>query len=480
MALRMTLIAGLLLATGAIAQAQETGPQGPEASREYWIGKSKLVDPASPISLRAVDVFARVLAAADKKPGPSPELVILDEDGYPWARSLPDGAILLTRGALQIAFSAKTRKQGDARLAFILGHELSHQVNGDFWHFFFYQGVHQETVQDPKTKQTLDEMVKIAQSGDSVSTKELQADQYGVLYATQAGYGMRAVVDEDHNFFQEWTQATSPWLLEGVILERNHPKIEERTAAVLLALDRVLKKIEVFDKGVKAYQAESYVTARYYFEDFLSVFQSREAYNNLGLVYYAMAAREYALWKEKAPEYHLSLVLDEKTRAKEAYARAGDGKESFLTSSLRKIDPHKSRFDAYITKAARYFNEAAGRDPAYAMARNNLACAYFLQDRAANAVGELDRALELDPRLAEALNNRAVAYIKMAEGLKINLDAQVEADLMKALAIRPGYAHALFNAAYFYQTRGREAERDKYRALLAQVEPESSLLALLK
>jgi Zn-dependent protease with chaperone function len=481
MCLRPLAPAALLLAMlipAAVAGAQTRAPEGPDSTREYWLGKSNILDQADPSSIRAQAVFIKVLAAADKRPGPTPELVILGEDGFPWARSLPDGTILLTRGALKIAFTPPNPEEGDARLAFILGHELSHQVNGDFWHFFFYQGVHPEEARDPKAKQTLQQVIKIAKASDSVSTKELQADQYGALYAAQAGYGMRAIVDGDKNFFREWTAATSPWLLQGIALDQNHPLIEERSAAVLLSLDRVLRKIEVFDKGIQAYREDNLSPAKYYFEDFLSVFQSREAFNNLGLVYYKMAAREYALWKPGTPGFALSLILDEKTRAKDAYAATDN--PSPLKSALRKANPHKSRFDEYIAKAERYFTEAAQRDAAYALARNNLACALFMRERYSSAVGELDRAIELDPNLAETYNNRAAAYLKMAETMKIDLDAKAEGDFLKSIALRPGQPAALFNAAYFYHTRGKMAERNKYRDLLMAAEPESKLIGLLK
>ncbi|MDH5511058.1 MAG: tetratricopeptide repeat protein [Nitrospinota bacterium] len=481
MGLRVLFFAAILASPFPLTEmAQAQTPDGLGASKEYWLGKSGALDPNDPRSRRAEAIFDKVLAAADKRPGPRPEMVILDEDGFPWARSLPDGTILLTRGALEVAFSAKRPQDGDARLAFVIGHELSHQVNGDFWHFFFYQGAHPEEMGDPRARKTLEQMVLIAKSGDSVTTKELQADQYGALYAIQAGYGLQAVVDNDKNFFLEWTQSTSPWLLQGMALDGAHPKIEERTAAVLLALDRVMKKIEIFEKGATAYGQQSLVAARHYFEDFLSVFQSREAYNNLGLVYYAMAIREYALWKESEPTYRLSLILDENTRAKKALTNADDPLKSLFKSAFRGGEPHKTLFTEHIDKALRYFTEAAERDSAYAMARNNLACALFLRERYANSVGELDRALELDPDLAEAYNNRASAYLMMARELGINLDHKVEADLARALSLRPDYPFALFNLAYFYMTRGNGEKAAEYAGMLAKVDPESKLLGMLE
>lgn len=453
-------------------------PSGDSAQKGYWIEHRRVLPASDPRSLRAKEIFHRVLAAADRRPGPSPELVILDEDGYPWARSLPDGTILLTRGAIDVALKAATKKDADARLAFIIGHELSHQVNGDFWHFFFYQGIHSGVLDDKRTRNALEEAVRIAKSGDSVPAKELQADQYGLLYASQAGYNVKRIVDTDTNFFREWTAATNPALLEGVVMQVNHPKIEERSAAALLTMKRVVNKIEVFEKGVEAYKKGSYVAAKFYFEDFLSAYQSREAFNNLGLVYYSMAMAERIQWKPGEPSFRLSLIADPVTRARRTLTKKSE--RSPLARTLRSRGDHEQRFARYAGAAERYFMEAAQRDPAYALAHNNLACVHFLRGETSSALGEIDRALAIAPDLPEALNNRAVVYLRLGSELGTDLAGKAERDLLRAVDLRPDYADALFNLAWHYKNKGRKKDMKIYADKLAAVKPESALLPLLK
>ena len=433
--------------------------------------KSPILDSADRRSILAHEVFEKTLAAADKRPGQQPTLYVLDDDGYPWARSIADGSILLTRGAIEICMKAKTIDKVKARLAFVLGHELSHQVNGDFWHYFFYEGVRSGAKSAPEHSKTLSEVAQIAKKSDSILTKELKADQYGALYASLAGYDVRTIIESGASFFDEWAMATSPALLEG--RSPTHPERKQRVAAVRLALLRVAGKITVFEKGVVAYQNESYSVAKYHFEDFLSVYQSREAFNNLGLVYYQMASQAYGLFASEVDDYRLSLVIDKETRAKPPSSRRFSLQGSFDNSA------HKIRYQQYAKMAIDFFIEAARRDHTYAPAHNNLACVYFLKEEYAAAVGEFDRALALEKTKAEFYNNRALAYIRLGEKLSVDLSDKAEADLLQAVKIDSGYIEALYNLAAFYRDRGMEDKKAQYAALLRKKAPGSPLLKML-
>ena len=63
-----------------------------------------------------------------------------------------------------------------------------------------------------------------------------------------------------------------------------------------------------------------------------------------------------------------------------------------------------------------------------------------------------DRAIDKDPAMVEALNNRAVAY----RMLKRNTEAR--ADLEKALQLDPDYGHAQFNMATVHEAMGQTGE----------------------
>ncbi|KPA10820.1 hypothetical protein MHK_008977 [Candidatus Magnetomorum sp. HK-1] len=50
------------------------------------------------------------------------------------ALSFPDGTVVISTGVIDLCYLDVTPKVGDGRLAFILGHELAHLSNNDFWH----------------------------------------------------------------------------------------------------------------------------------------------------------------------------------------------------------------------------------------------------------------------------------------------------------------------------------------------------------
>ena len=81
-------------------------------------------------------------------------------------------------------------------------------------------------------------------------------------------------------------------------------------------------------------------------------------------------------------------------------------------------------------------------------------------NRLEEAITELSKALELDPKLASAYSNRGIAYARKGEYEK------AVADYEQALSLDPKYAQALFNRgiAYLHQGEGDKAlaqDKDK-------------------
>jgi tetratricopeptide (TPR) repeat protein len=469
-----------------VARAQILPPAS-GASMEGWRaaepqGPASILDPQKdPHARIAHEVFAKVQAAADKRPGPAPRLLVLDAVGAPWARSLADGTTLLTVGAVKVCLDRATPEVGAARLAFVIGHEISHQVNGDFWHYFFYQAARPADDISPEEKEALARAVAIAHESDSVRAKELKADQYGALYASQAGYDIRLVIDTDAHFFRAWSAATTPALLAGLPLASSHPSVEERRAAVEAALQAVAAKIDRFREGVAAYRQGSWTLAKTAFEDFLAAYQSREAYNNLGLVYYRMAAEEKLAYTPYPPPPVVSLEIDPETRAVTTTPKAD---RLFMNRLNGGETP--GRFARYVRASEDYLKQAIERDASYAEARNNLACLYNLTGRPSLAVGELDRALSVAGEtgadavtMARYRNNRGAAYLALGESLGVDLSAKAVADLTQAVALRPAYPEALFNLARLTRNRGDETAYKKWRAKLAQTADGAELLERL-
>jgi tetratricopeptide (TPR) repeat protein len=85
------------------------------------------------------------------------------------------------------------------------------------------------------------------------------------------------------------------------------------------------------------------------------------------------------------------------------------------------------------------FDRALEIDGDYSEAWNNRGAAHLALGNRAAAVSDFDRALKLRPRYAEAYNNRGIARQAMAD------DARALADFDRALEIEPVYVEALRN-----------------------------------
>jgi tetratricopeptide (TPR) repeat protein len=69
------------------------------------------------------------------------------------------------------------------------------------------------------------------------------------------------------------------------------------------------------------------------------------------------------------------------------------------------------------------------------------------------AIADFDKAIELNPRLAQAHNGRGLAYRDKNE-----LDKAI-ADFSKAIELDPNSAEAYFNRAYAYHRKGGEVAK---------------------
>jgi len=80
---------------------------------------------------KAEDIFRKVKRSSVGVPVDT-DLYVINASKV-FAIALPDGNIVISLGALQLAQRKVDTELGDARVAFILGHELAHQANRDFW-----------------------------------------------------------------------------------------------------------------------------------------------------------------------------------------------------------------------------------------------------------------------------------------------------------------------------------------------------------
>jgi len=420
----------------------------------WWVDNyGALTEKEYPLVARVKTVFNHVLAAADKRANRYPKLVILRQVGDPWAICLPDGTVLLTQKAMEMCYQDVDKRTGDARLAFILGHELAHLAKDDFWHFAAFEAV-QKFGSGKKAEMEIRELLFKTEdikctvhSMEIVRKKELQADSYGIIYASMAGYDPAVIVDtKGKNFFKEWVSQITGKVAYS---DEQHPTPEQRAEFLLANIKSVRDVLDLFYFGVRLYQLARYEDALIFLEAFKEKFPCREVYNNLGLIHYQMAINYLAKCdRNRAYQYKLATVLDTETRA-----------ASFTLKGATRGDdcPQMARFNEQIQDAIRDFKTACEKDTSYIPARVNLSSAMIMAGNYSGAMAVLDEALKLKKDDAGALSNRAVAMYLLGPSIKVDMFAQAINVLKEVVKKNKGFSDAAYNMARLLLERGRNA-----------------------
>jgi len=403
----------------------------------------------NPFVARAEAVFKRVVAVADKRALRPPQLLLIPIVSDPWAASLADGTILLNQKALKRCYHNVDERTGDSRLAFVIGHELAHLANDDFWHLEAFNVIRQFGSGSKAEKEVLALLsnlpVKTAEGSKTFKEKELHADKYGLLYAAMAGYDPLAVAaSRKNNFFKEWTGQT---IQTATYKDKHHPTPIQRADFLLTEMEKVKEHIVLFNTGVRLFQVGQYEYATCFLESFLAEFPSREVYNNIGLAHYQIALKHLAKCDpDKAFRFKLAAILDTETRASE-YVRSGPDEDC----QYRKIIEDK------LKKAIGHFEKAKAGDPYYLPAYINLSSAYIAAGKYSKALAVFE---DMEDSLPEAKNdpqvknNLAVAcYLSDRSRNRNGYDAAL-GDFQKITQEYPHFADTYYNLARLWQEKG--------------------------
>jgi tetratricopeptide (TPR) repeat protein len=432
--------------------------ENPKERIDFWQKNYDELQPdQDPRAKNAYEIFHRLLDAAGKKPGVVPRLFIVKSGSpyIPLAFALPDGGIIISKKVLDICY--KDPERGPDRLAFILAHEIAHQLKDDFWHLKFFQAVDLSKKKDLQQEGILKEVREIAGLTDKVLPKELQADEYGIIYASMAGFNTSAIVTEDDkvNFFEYFYQSLDPENVKGIQNDSTHPTPGQRAETVKARLKQILEKVDLFNLGIILYQSGDYQRAILFLSEFLRFFPSREVYHNLASSHHQLALKYYQEWKgdNKAIPFKLSIAADTETRASRITLRGG----------IRK-NPEEL-FKEHIEKAVEYYQTAISQDPSYVLSYSNLACALIVkeQDNVNKAVGLLKDALKISPNPweKEVLNNLGVALYLDEKPNK------AKEHLLKAHGLDKNYESPLFNLGKIALETGNQTEaREFWQAYL--------------
>jgi len=417
-----------------------------------WGMSDPKIDPAT---ARAHSVFEKVLRTADRSASYRPRLVVVNSPSNPWAVALSDGSIVLSRGAVDVAYRDASPEVGDARLAFVVGHELAHLGKDDFWH----QRIYLALMGDPSSpnqamvdaRQPRDDILALLAKTTDVARaeeshrlavtrqKELQADDYGFIYAALAGYAVDKLVDpkEGKDFFRHWMEQTH------TSVDASHPDPEQRAELLRVRLGTLLDQIEFFNFGVRLAHFGAYPEAESLLRAFQKEFPGREVDNDLGYLYLAQAI-------EKMPgaislRYALPAILDLTTQADDLRAE--------LT---RRGEDLPAEAAAQLGLAIKHFARASEADTEYVPAHVNLAVSSLLLGEVYKARAAIEIAARLVPNDLRVQGLRAV--IAYEEGRQLCTAPGVVKDL-ESLAFREGAGWELrYNLARMLDDLGSRAQ----------------------
>ena len=414
-----------------------------------------------PLIPNAQNVFDRVLAAADKRYNTTPNLVILRELSSPWALCLKDGTIILTQKALEFCYQDVDKQTGDSYIAFIIGHELSHLANDNFWHVEAFKAL-KKYGNELKSKDIINILKETEDIEDSnharniIKKKELKADANGLIYLSMAGFDASAIINtKPKNFLKEWTLNTQS---NTYLNDRTHMSNEQRIEFLRTNLKSVRENIVFFDIGVRLYQLGRYLDAIDFINAFKEKYPGREVYNTLGLIHYKLAINFLAKCdKERAFQFKLSTLLDTKTLAKPINKRSKNTSDCY----------EMTIFKEHIQYAIHYFKSACEKDPYYLPSRINHSSALIIAKDYSGAMSSIDKALNIHPKNKNCLNNRAVAMYLLGLQIKVDMFKQSYDILINLTKEYKNYSDAYYNLARILTERNRfAASHDKWNNFL--------------
>jgi len=371
-------------------------------------------------------VFERLKQVANKNPKfVNPKLRVLNNRGRnPWARALRDGNIVLWRSAIDASYST-SKDEFEARLAFILGHELGHLANDDYWHlkldYKFYRRNRLFTRARMK--------------------KELAADAEGYAYAALAGYKVKLL---KKSFLTNWLQKVKAPKNSG------YPPIQKRLAILETYLDQIKNKYSLFEYGVRLSHFKRCDDAEYFFREFLHVFPAREVLNNLGFCYLQQARQK--MNREHAYFYWMPAMLDIQSLAT-SIVRAG-GKRYLK-------DYVATRSKPYLEEAIIYLKKAAASDKKYIPARINLVITYLYLGKPYKARSIIEELRRLAPNNIEIKGLLALTIYEQSE-IDMDLWSLAVSKLERLITKANAPAMITYNLARLLQIRPRPAQAEYY------------------
>ena len=388
---------------------------------------------------RAHRVFARLMNVVDKAKAKDPDLLVIDSSNWPWAIALPDNTVVLTRGALELCYKNVSPAVGDARIAMVLGHELAHLAEDDYWHRDIYLALSEnENMRGQEVFSFIGQRSGFGSKTDdtwldTVRDREIRADDNGFLYAALAGFDVEKIINlSGQSFFQHWKSKTNN------VDDGTHLSAHDRTAFISARYLELANLSEAFYLGLGLIHFEYLDLAEQIFKYILTRFPSHEIYNNLGYINFLQSG---ALSKTAADkQFWLPTIVEDKPST--IVLTRGIGATAV-------IDQEK------LDKSAYYFSQAVANNPGYLEASLNLATANFYLgkfNRSISVLREIEAQHPDNPAIKEIM---ALARYRDLQG-KVDLRVYVTDILKSLIAANPSSYSVRFNLAQLYSSWGQK------------------------
>ena len=278
-----------LLSTIILATLPSIGVGVSCATSTCYVDAYNSVEPAElPVLTRVNDIYRKLSRTIGSQQANRSKLLVIDSDGYPWAVALSDNSVVITKGAVQRMYQEKDLELGDARVAFVLGHELSHLGTEDLFHHraFLNNQKHGDTRlwQQPRPEE------------------ELRADLRGYTFATIAGYRTDRLINDDADFFRHWLSQI------GGAINTTHPDNETRRQFLQEGFRNILQDVPYYHFAVALAHFGHYEDAQHLLEDYLNRVETTQAYGNLGYVHLQRAREKMPV--DLAYKYWIPTLLE--------------------------------------------------------------------------------------------------------------------------------------------------------------------------
>lgn len=432
---RLLVLSGLLLLPF-INQLQASATN-PKERISFWRQNfSTLTAKQDNRVIKAHAIFTRLVNVAGSRNNINPMLHIINRapKNTPLPMAIPDGWIIISRATLDFAY--ENNEQGDDLLAFILAHEIAHQMEDDFWHMKFFQAINAS--KQNGNEKILSEIQQLASASDKMISKELRADEQGLTFAAMAGFDTQVIFSSKNNLFSRWVNRFSAGNFSSV-QSITHPTPRQRELAIHSRLSQIHQKSQIFNLGVWLYQAGKYNDAKDAFEEFRHYFPGREVNHNIALSYHQLALKSKT--SKNGLYFRTTLSLD-------PYTYASKVTRGFSLNTRQPVQ--------LLKKAIEFYELAISQDKNYIFAYANLSSAYIENNEPYKAIALLKDAIKIQPENTKLLNNLAIAFY-FAENKN-----KARKLLQQSLARDKDNADTLYNMGVYYAFEKNKTKSEQY------------------